>query len=232
MAAILLQLMALGFISLDPVGIAAMPMLLAQQRGLLKALSFLAGSFVAMVVAGVILANGAGLVLVKITKEDPKLEPTVEMISGLILLVTAAVIVLRARNKTHVANPPPPELSKNMSLSPPRLFLYGVVIVILQSLVDIVFVLAMVNTGTKKFELYIDVFLVSCYAFAALAVQIVIVVLYLVAPSETRGPILENVERWITLRKVPLAAGAATLVGLLLMANGVSTLHGGPDLFA
>mgnify|MGYP006879914590 CR=1 FL=1 len=110
------------------------------------------------------------------------------------------------------------------------LFGFGVILVILQSLLDVVFIVAMVNVGAKNLPVFEVVVAVLVYATAALAVQIAIVAAYAWAGPERRARVADTVTAWLDRYGQLAAIVAAIGVGAVLVASGVSALNGGPSL--
>ena len=104
------------------------------------------------------------------------------------------------------------------------------ILVILQSLLDVVFIVAMVNVGAKNLPVFEVVVAVLVYATAALAVQIAIVAAYAWAGPERRARVADTVTAWLDRYGQLAAIVAAIGVGAVLVASGVSALNGGPSL--
>jgi hypothetical protein len=89
---LLAEVAGLGLAAVDVVGIAFMPILLAQRDGLRRALVFLLGSFVALVAMGLVFTTGVGTVVADFNERYPWLEPGVEVFGVLTYAVTALLI--------------------------------------------------------------------------------------------------------------------------------------------
>ena len=121
-------------------------------------------------------------------------------------------------------------LRRRLDLPLGSLFGFGVILVILQSLLDVVFIVAMVNVGAKNLPVFEVVVAVLVYATAALALQIAIVTAYVWAGPERRTRVADTVTAWLDHYGQLAAIVAAIGVGAVLVASGVSALNGGPSL--
>lgn len=224
MIGLLGEVAGLGLAAVDVVGIVFMPILLAQPRGLRRALVFLAGSLVALVAMGMVFTTGVGRVVVRLTHRMPWLVPGIEVAGGVIVLALGAFMVARAARgaRTHA----PDSLVQRLALPEPLLFAFGAALVAVQSVIDVVFVVAMVEIGTKGLALGSVIGLVLTYAITALAIQAAVVVAYVATPVERRTQVMDAFTAWLT-RSGELWAGIIALVlGVALL--GLT----GPDLLA
>lgn len=218
---LLAEVAGLGFAAIDAIGIAFMPILLAQREGLRRALIFLLGSFVALVAMGLLFTTGIGPKVAAFNEENPWLEPTVEVVGGAFLLVAGIVMLVRSRTGgTHV----PDNLVEKLTLPIPLLFGFGVILVTIQSLVDVVFAVAMVEIGAKDPSFVVDVVLVLTYTVCALALQTAVVVAYLLTPHARRERAMAAFTDWLTRRGEFWAGIAALLVGIGLLAYSIPEL--------
>lgn len=212
----------LGLAAVDVVGIAFMPILLAQTNGVRRATVFLLGSFVALLTMGMVFTTGLGSVVVDIQHRYPWLVPGVEVFGGVVLLVLGVVMLVRARNgsSTHA----PDNLVERLNLPEPLLFGFGAVLVAIQSVIDVVFVVAMVDVGARELPLYEVVANVLAYAVAALAIQVAVVVAYVVTPHERREHVMAAFSDW-------LARKGEFWAGLIALGLGIALLFlSGPHL--
>jgi MFS family permease len=212
----------LGLAAVDVVGIAFMPILLAQERGLRRAIVFLAGSLLALVAMGLAFTTGLGALVVEHTRAMPWLQPAVEVFGGLVLLAIGAVLLVRARRGAQAQAPD--NLVARLTLPQPLLFAFGAGLVAVQSVVDVVFVIAMVEVGTKGLPLVEVVALVLTYAVTALLIQVGVVVAYLATPVASRARLMDGFTAWLG-RSGELWSGVVALglgIGLLVLI--------GPDL--
>ena len=218
---LLAEVAGLGFAAIDAIGIAFMPILLAQAEGLRRASVFLLGSFVALVAMGLLFTTGIGPKVAAFNEENPWLEPTVEVAGGAFLLIAGIVMIVRSRTGgTHV----PDNLVEKLTLPMPLLFGFGVVLVTIQSLVDVVFAVAMVEVGAKDPSFVVDVILVLTYTVCALALQAAVVVAYLLTPHARRERAMAAFTSWLTRRGEFWAGWAALLVGIGLLGFSIPEL--------
>lgn len=215
------EVAGLGFAAIDAIGIAFMPILLAQPNGLRRALVFLLGSFIALVAMGLLFTTGIGSWVAAFNDEHPWLEPTVEVVGGVFLLGAGIVMLVRSRSGgTHV----PDNLVEKLTLPMPLLFGFGVVLVTIQSLVDVVFAVAMVEIGATGASLLEDIVLVLTYTVCALALQAAVVVAYLLTPHGQRDRAMTRFTDWLTRRGEYWAGWAALVVGIGLLAFSIPEL--------
>lgn len=225
MFSLLTSLAILGLAAVDPVGIAVMPLLLTQRGGIRRSIWFLIGSAVGITAVGVLFAVGAGHVMLRITTEYPWLEPSVEVVCGL-LLAAFGVYLWRRGGAAEVSS----GMNRRLQMPTGRLFGFGAALVIVQSLLDVVFIVAMVNIGARQLPVLLVVIAVLVYAAAALLIQIIIVAAYALAAPEARRRIADSVTGWLDRNGTRAAVIASLAVGLLLVASGLSDLSGGPHL--
>lgn len=224
MLTLVVSLALLGLAAVDPVGIAVMPLLLTQRHGVRRSVWFLLGSGLGITLLGVVFAVGAGHVMLQLTDDFPWLEPGIEIACG--VLFAAFGIYLWRRGDVSVSD----SLRRRLDLGGAALFGFGAVLVIAQSLLDVVFIVAMVNIGARNLPLPEVVIAVAVYALAALALQIAIVAAYAAAAPERRRLVAARVTGWLDRNGARTAVIAAAGVGALLVGSGVSALNGGPSL--
>lgn len=222
---LVVSLAFLGFAAVDPVGIAVMPLLLTQPNGIRRSLWFLAGSALGIMALGITFAVGAGHVMLRVTTQYPWLEPGIEIACG-VLFAGFGIYVWRSGEQVEVSG----NLRRRLALPSGTLFGFGAILVLIQSLLDVVFIVAMVNIGAKNLPVIEIVFAVLVYAAAALAVQMAIVIAYGSVAPDRRSVLADAVTGWLDRYGRRLAIGASIGVGLVLVASGVSALAGGPSL--
>ena len=229
MLSLLGSLGLLGLAAVDPVGIAVMPLLLTQTDGIRRSVWFLIGSALGITALGVVFVIGAGHVMLRVTKDYPWLEPAIEIVCGIALFGFGVYLWWQRRGGQQG-----PEVSQSMqrrlNLPIGSLFGFGVILVIVQSLLDVVFIVAMVNVGAKNLPVLEVLIAVLVYATAALAIQIAIVAAYTGAGPERRTRVTDTITAWLDRNGMLAATVAALGVGVLLVASGVSALNGGPSL--
>jgi hypothetical protein len=215
----------LGLAAVDPVGIAIMPLLLTQPHGLRRAVWFVLGSAVGIMTLGVLFAVGAGHVMLRLTDDFPWLEPGVEIACG-VAFAAFGLYLWRRGGEVEVSA----GLRRRLDLPGAALFGFGAALVVAQSLVDVVFIVAMVNIGAGSLPVAEVVIAVLVYTVAALALQIAIVVAYALAAPARRQKVADTVTGWLDRNGQRTAVIAAIGVGALLVASGISALNGGPSL--
>lgn len=225
MLSLLTSLALLGLAAVDPVGIAVMPLLLTQRDGIRRSTWFLIGSATGITALGVLFAVGAGHVMLRITTQYPWLEPSVEIVCG-VLLAAFGVYLWRRGGGAEVSS----GMSRRLQMPTRRLFGFGAGLVVVQSLLDVVFIVAMVNIGARQLPVVLVVLAVLVYAAAALLIQIAIVVAYASAAPAARQRVADAVTGWLDRNGNRAAVIASITVGLLLVASGVSDIAGGPHL--
>ena len=222
MFGLLTSLSLLGLSAVDPIGIAAMPILLTQKRPFLRSFMFLGGSFVALVVMGMVFAQGFGERVLRFENNHTWIVPTVEIIAGLILLGIAASLVWKVKTK-QVSAEPSDNLTKRLQLSNGKLFILGAALVTVQSIVDVVFVIAMIRAGEERLSSLGLLAGVTSYAVAALVLQLAVVVAYKLTPFQQREQTLKKVHYLLTRYANQTLIGISLVLGGALLLNGVFT---------
>lgn len=225
MISLLTSLVLLGLAAVDPVGIAVMPLLLTQPDGIRRSVWFLIGSALGITGLGVAFAIGAGHVMLRVTTDYPWLEPSVEIVCG-VLLAGFGLYLWRRGGGTQVSD----GMSRRLRMPTARLFGFGVGLVIIQSILDVVFIVAMVNIGARQLPALAIVLAVLVYAAAALLIQIVIVVAYASTAPGARRRLADLVTAWLDRYGTRAAVIGSITVGALLAGSGLSALAGGPHL--
>ncbi len=192
MYGLFLSLFLLGLSAIDPVGIAAMPVLLAQKHPLARSILFLFGSFVTLVVMGLVFAQGFGLIVLQFEMMYPWIVPAIEITAAIFLFLVAAVSLrdLKTDKNNSVLSK---FIWKGLQLNGWQLFLLGAVIVSIQSLIDVVFIIAMIHVQQLHLSTGLLVLSVLTYAVAALCIQFLIVVAYQLTAAKRRAAILVRV---------------------------------------
>jgi hypothetical protein len=219
----------LGLAAVDPVGIAVMPLLLTQPNGIRRSTWFLLGSVLGIITLGVVFVIGAGRIMLRLTTDYPWLEPGIEIVSG--VLFAGFGFYLWWRRRHGDAGPEVSDsLRRRLNLSGGKLFGFGAGLVVVQSLLDVVFIVAMINVGARNLPALEVLIAVVVYAAAALTFQIAIVAAYAMAGPQRRTVVADAVTGWLDRHGTTTAIIAAIGVGAVLVASGVSDLNGGPSL--
>jgi hypothetical protein len=218
-AGLLGEMFALGISAFDPVGLAAMPILLAQPRGITRAWIFLAGSVAALMSLGIAFASGLGGPIVRFSKQYPWLNPTIELVAAVILLLIGAWLLWHARAASRSGDGSSlasDSFVKRLNLPLGLLFVFGFLLVTVQSLVDVVFLVAMVEMGTRALGLLATTVAVGVYTVAALALQILVVVGYQLLSAERRQEALGSFNNFLERRGEWIAGWLTLLLGVVL----------------
>jgi hypothetical protein len=206
-----ISLAALGLSAVDPIGIGVMPVLLIQKHPYKRAAVFLSGSLVSLLVMGLLFAKGLGTVVLRFERSHSWFVPSVEIIAAVILLIIAITVYVRSRSgKTAIE--PSQKTRTWLQLGNWQLFLCGALLVALQSIIDVVFVIAMIRAGQFKLSDAQLVGAVATYALTALVLQIAVVLAFRLAPERDKARILDKVR----ILLISYSNQAVIIVSLLL----------------
>ncbi len=221
MFTLFVSLILLGLAAIDPIGIAAMPILLLQRSSLARSLAFLGGSFTSLVIMGLLFARGLGKLVLRFENTHSWLVPSVEILAGLALLAIAITFLWRIKTgQTSVE--PSSAMVKRLQFNAWHLFILGAGLVIIQSVADVVFVIAMVRIGQLQLSVITLTAAVATYAIAALALQGAVVLAYRLAPEKRRRQTLDKVHRLLVryanqaLAIVSFGLGCGLLISSML----------------
>ena len=221
MIALYSSLVILGILGIDPIGIAAMPVLLLQNHPIKRSMAFLSGSFFSLVVIGIIVARYTGLLLINLNIKHVWAVQLLEIIAGILLIAVAGIFFWRMKHGDNEAEPSKVML-KRLKLATYQLFILGAFIVAVQSIVDIIFVIAMVKVGQLNLSVINLLVAVIIYAVAALLLQLSIVVAFVITPVTKRDITLNLIHRLLNnyssgvLIVVSLVLGCALLINAYL----------------
>jgi hypothetical protein len=188
MVSVFISLAVLGLSAVDPVGIAVMPIILVQERPYRRAFIFLGGSFVSLMVAGVLFAKGLGQATLRFEQSHAWLVPGAEVVAGVLLLAIAAVVFVRFKTGKSAVEP---------SARTHRWA--GALLVAVQSIVDVVFAVAMVRIGQLTLSGIMLLTAVATYALSSLLFQAAVVGTIKVAPAHQKTAALDAIQ--VTLTK-------------------------------
>jgi hypothetical protein len=211
-----ISLALLGLAAIDPIGIAAMPILLVQQQPLRRSCIFLSGSFVSLVTMGLLFARGFGTIVLRFEKSNDWFVPSVEAIAGIILLAIA-ITVWRCLRTNKSLIEPSPTMVRRLRLGNWQLFILGAVLVAIQSVIDIVFVIAMIRVGQLRLALPTQVAAIITYALAALVLQVAVVVAYRLTPTRQRAQTLVVVHRLLAQYADQAVVAVSLVLGCALL---------------
>jgi hypothetical protein len=182
----------LGLSAVDPVGIGIMPILLLQRNPYKRVVLFLSGSFVSLMIMGILFAKGLGGIVLHFEYYDHWFVPVAETIASILLLIIALVVYVRLHSGKYSVEPSG-KLSKWLRLGDWQLFSAGALLVAVQSLLDIVFVIAMVRVGQSHLSSLSLAIAVTSYSIAALLIQIAVIWVFRFTPSHQRIRMLGKV---------------------------------------
>lgn len=210
------SLTLLGLAAIDPIGIAAMPILLTQNKPFVRSLTFLSGSFGALMIMGVLFARGLGVRVLRFESSHAWLLPSVEVLAGLVLLSIAATLIWRVKTG-RLSVEPSDSVVKRLGLGEWQLFLLGALLVSFQSAVDVVFVIAMIRLGQLNLSFIKLLTGITAYAVSALVLQFLVVIAYTLTPQKHRAKTLAKVHRLLIQYANQALIGISLLLGCALL---------------
>jgi len=217
MFALFVSLALLGLSAIDPVGIALMPVLLMQKHPFKRSFIFLGGSFISLLVMGLLLAKVFGLAVLHFEKSHSWLLPSLETMAAIALLSIAGTLFWRIKKK-QLSVEPPTRILKRLQLGNRHLFIAGGLLVAVQSVLDVVFVIAMVRIGQLNLADVTLTAAVATYAVAALIFQLGVVLAYRLSPTEQRTATLDKVHNLIGSYADEALLAVSFILGCLLLA--------------
>ena len=206
----------LGLSAIDPIGIAAMPILLLQKHPFKRSFTFLGGSFVSLMLMGLLLAKGFGAVILRFDTSHSWLVPYIEATAGIVLLCIGGTQLWRLK-KGSLSLDPPDAIVRRLRLGNIQLFIAGALLVVVQSMIDVVFVIAMIRVGQLRLHLAILTLSVATYTIAALSLQLAVVLAYWLSPSKQRTMTLNKVHRLLVKYANQALIGMSFLLGCALL---------------
>lgn len=222
---LLTPLAVLGLLAIDPIGIAVMPILLSQKNPYGRSFVFLSGSFVALVLAGLLFAVGFGAKVLHFENAHTWLVPSTELLAGTVLLVLAARL-LWLMQLGRLTTEPSDSLVRRLQLNHWHLFILGSILVTIQSMVDVVFVIAMIHIGQLHLTAPTLLTAVATYAIAALLLQLAVVGAYWMTPHKQKLLTLDRVHRLLTRYANQAVIGTSLFLSSALLINGYLSLAG------
>jgi len=216
MIGLFVSLALLGLSAFDPVGIAAMPILLLQKDPFKRSVVFLSGSFVSLMVMGLLFSLGLGVVVLRLENAHTWFVPTIETVAGLVLLSIAATMFWRMKlGKLSVE--PADSMIKRLQLESWKLFIFGALLVAVQSIIDVVFTIAMIHIGQFHLSIIALIAAVATYAVMALVLQVAVIVAYKLAPHKQRVKTLDRVHHLLIKYANQTLVGISLLLGCALL---------------
>jgi hypothetical protein len=194
MIGLYISLALLGLSAIDPVGIGIMQVLLTQKKPYQRSFVFLLGSFVSLMILGILFARGLGKIVLNFEHNNHWFIPTVEVVAAILLLVVALVSYLELR-KGNTKTEPSKRIKNWLKLNDWILFFAGAVLVAAQSVFDVVFVVAMIKSGQYGLSNIVLFGAIAVYAIAALIFQIAIVMIYRFTPVNKQTETLASIKK-------------------------------------
>ncbi len=213
------EMVALGLGAFDPVGLAAMPILLSQSRGVRRAWTFILGSITAILVLGIAFASGLGRPIVTFSKQYPWLNSAIELGAAAILMGIGVWLLWHARKVARSGSGESlasESFTKRLELPLALLFVFGFLLVTVQSMVDVVFLVAMVEMSTRELAFLGTALAVGVYTLAALALQIIVVVAYQLLSADRRDAALVKFNAYLDSHGELIAGVLTLLLGTVL----------------
>jgi hypothetical protein len=211
-----LSVALLGLFAIDPIGIAAMPILLLQKNPFRRSFIFLGGSFVSLMVMGLLFARGFGAVVLRFESTNTWFVPSIEAVAGLVLLSIAGTVFWRMKTG-KLSVEPPKTMVKRLQLGNWQLFILGALLVTVQSIVDVVFVIAMIRVGQLSLPTITLAAAVATYATTALILQFAVVAAYKLTPPKRRAKTLDKVHSLLVKYANQALIGVSFLLGCVLL---------------
>jgi len=209
-------LAVLGLSAFDPIGIAAMPVLLLQNNPYRRGLLFLSGSFVSLMLMGLLFSQGLGTIVLSFENSHTWFVPGVELIAGLILLSVAAVILWRMQSG-KLSVEPADTMMKRLQLDNWKLFIFGALLVAVQSIFDVVFVIATIHVGQLHLSIITLTAAIATYASMALVLQLAVVVAFRLTPVQQRIKTLDKVHILLVKYAYRVLIAVTLLLGFVLL---------------
>lgn len=225
MLGLLLSMMALGLAAIDPLGIALMLLLLVQKRPFYRSVIFLLGSACALVCVGYLFARGLGVFILRTEDAHHWLGPSFQLVTGALLIIFAIYTHI-----AHASQEPSKQVVRYINAKDLVLFLYGFMLVTLQSIIDVVFIVAMTHVARLHLSSARLLVALMTYALAALCIQIVIVLAYALTPEKNRQQIIAKSNAMLSRYAQHVTVGLGLLLGIILCLNGLLMTLGKPHL--
>lgn len=206
----------LGLAAFDPVGIGLIIVLLTQKRPIKRGVIFLFGSAVALTAMGLLFARGFGSIIIKAEDGHKWIVPAFQLFIGIALL-GFGLYSLKNRDKTTK----PKRLLRYINVNDFFLFSYGFLLVTIQSLLDGVFIIAMIHAGQLHLSNIRLLSGVLTYTLAALIIQVAIIVIFIITPRSKRRHVLNTSDKLLSQYGNKLACNISLILGSLLIINAI-----------
>lgn len=218
MLALLLSMIVLGLSAIDPIGIGLILLLLTRKNPYLRSSLFLAGSFCALLLIGFLFAQGLGVLILRTEDHHHWMAPSFQIIAGVMLIIFAVYSTNQKKSGETVSTR---GFNKYLEVNNLLLFIFGFTLVIAQSIIDVVFVVAMTHVARLHLSsprLFIAILI---YTLAALSLQIAIVVAYAGTPPKRRQQIIKKSNLLLEQYGQKVTIGIGLILGLALCINGL-----------
>ena len=223
MLGLLTQLAVLGLLAIDPIGIAVMPILLSHKKPYARSFVFLSGSFFALVLMGLLFAVGFGAKVLHFESGQTWLVPSAEVLAGIVLLLIAARLLWLLK-LGRLSTEPSDSMVRRLQLNSWHLLILGAILVTLQSMIDVVFVIAMIRIGQLQLNALALLTAVATYAIAALLLQLAVIGTYWITPQKQKLLTLDRVHTLLTRYANQAVIGTSLFLGSALLINGCLSL--------
>src|SRR5665213_2867030 len=212
MFGLFVSLALLGISAIDPVGIAVMPILLLQKNPFMRSFIFLGGSFISLMVMGLLFARGFGTIILSFENSHTWFVPSLEAVAGLGLLGIAGTVFWRKKTDKFSVEPSD-AMMKQLRLGSWKLLTLGALLVTVQSIFDVVFVIAMFHVGQLHLPKITLLSAVATYTVAALVIQFAVIVAYKLTPPKQRVKTLGRVHNLLVKYANQALIGVSFLLG-------------------
>lgn len=165
---------------------------------------------------GLIFARGFGAIILGFDNTHAWFVPGLEAIAGLALLGIAGTVFWRLK-ASRLPVEPSGTMVKRLRLGGWQLFVLGALLVMVQSTVDVVFVVAMIRAGQFGLPIITLLAAVATYASAALILQFAVVAAYKLAPPRQRVKTLDKVHGLLIKYANQALIGVSFLLGCGLL---------------
>ena len=142
--------------------------------------------------------------------------PGLEAAAGILLIIIAGVVYWQKR-VGRLQYQQSPQIVKRLRLNNWQLFTVGAGLVAIQSIVDVVFMVAMIRIGKLNLSFMTLLAAVTTYALAAIILQIAVVAAYRFTPPTRRAKTLTTIHRWLKDYANQLLMAVSLILGIILL---------------
>ena len=212
-----LSLFMLGLTEFDPIGLIAVPLILGQKNYYRRITAFLLGGFLSLMVMGLLFAKGLGKALISFEHSNSWFLPTIEYVAAVVLFIVAGVAYWSLKSG-KLSIEPGKKTRQWLKLNAIHLFIIGFILVVGQSLIDVVYIIAMIKIGQFHISNFQLVGGITTYSFGALVVQLVIVIIFMLAPKDQRDKLLVKIKDTVIKYSYKIVVVISLILGLILLA--------------